>query len=134
MTTTYAELLGQHEIEVPAHLVGDAEVPVITGMQRQGDVFVLPTRAGKVAGLEPIPPQGLAVVRSESGGNTHLLVAEGAVSYAPRNTRADLGTLVVDKGTAWLLHPEHGAQGIGKGTYLIRRQVEQADEIRIVAD
>ena len=79
---TYAEILNAHDIEVPAHLVADAEVPVLTGMQRQGDVIVLPTRAGKVTGLVPVPPEGTAVVRGESGGNTHLLVADGHVRFA----------------------------------------------------
>ena len=132
---TYAEILNAHDIEVPAHLVADAEVPVLTGMQRQGDVIVLPTRAGEVTGLVPVPPEGVVVVRGESGGNTHLLVADGNVRFAKRGVGADMGTLVVDEGAvAYLSHPEHGAQGIGAGTYYVRRQREQADVIRLVAD
>ena len=127
------ELLTQHDIEIPAHLATDAEIPVCTGLQHQGDVFVVPMRPGKVTGLKPIPPQGIAVVRGEAGGNTHLLVGDG--KFAPRHDQGDLGTLVVDKGeTAYLLHPEHGASGIGAGSYIIRRKREQADEIRLIAD
>ena len=68
MSATYAAVLGRHEIEVPAHLVADADVPVVSGLQRQGDVFVIPMRPGNVQGAKPIPREGLAVVRGESGG------------------------------------------------------------------
>ena len=70
------------------------------------------------------------------GGNTHLLVADGPVSWAPSKTRdAVQGTLVVeDQGSAYLVHPEHGLTAVGPGQYVVRRQVEQADELRIVAD
>lgn len=35
---------------------------------------------------------------------------------------------------AYVLHPEHGAMGHAPGTYLVRRQTEQADDERLVAD
>ena len=98
--------------------------------------MVRPMRGGLVAGLAPVPPEGIPVVRGEAGGNTHLLVAEGPVSWAPNTTdRAIQGSLVVEEGgVAYLTHPEHGCQGIGPGHYTVRRQREQAEEIRIVAD
>lgn len=136
-TTTYGALLGAHDIEVPAHLEEQAEIPVLTGLQIQGDVAIVPTRPSAKQG-RPVPPTGVAVVRGESGGHTHLLVGDGAVTWAPVEGRAggqDLGVATVLKGgTAWLLHPEHGANAMGPGAYLIRRQREQADEIRLVAD
>ena len=133
---TIDEVMTKHKVEIPAHLEADAEIHLSTGPIRQGDVFVLPQPEGKIAGLKPIPPEGIAVVRGESGGNTHLLVAEGDVMYAPRdNGTADQGSLLVgDKGVAYLIHPEHGAQGLAPGSYIIRRQREQADEIRLVQD
>lgn len=134
---TMEEVLTPHGVEIPAHLEAQAEVPIVTGAQRQGDVIVLPMRKGKVAGAEAVPAEGIAVVRGENGGNTHLLVADGDVSFAPAETSEPqtLGTLVVsDEGTAFLIHPEHGANAIGTGQYTIRRQREQADEIRTVAD
>lgn len=139
MTTTYSQILDRHQVEIPAHLQADAEIPVLSGMQRQGDVIVIPMRAAKVAGLEPVPADGVAVVRGEVGGNTHLLVADGpGVGWAARNATAtapDLGTLVVPEGSAaYLLHPEHGAQGIAAGDYVIRRQVEAGETQRLVAD
>lgn len=133
--TTYADVLSAHDIELPAHLVADAEIPVVSGkMQRQGDVAIIPMRAGQVDGLKPIPAEGIVVVRGESGGNTHLLVGSGR--WAPNtNDRAVCGTLMVEEGeAAYLTHPEHGGQGIGEGSYIVRRQVEQAEELRIVAD
>lgn len=136
MTATLDTIMTPHSVEIPAHLEAQAEVPLISGKpQRQGDVMVVPMRKGNVAGLKPVPAEGIPVVRGE-GGHTHLLVAEGPVSWAPATPAgANQGTLVVEEGgSAYLIHPEHGATGIGPGHSVIRRQREQADEIRLVAD
>jgi hypothetical protein len=78
------------------------------------------------------------VVRGESGGNTHLLLASGDVRFDQRAATAEdltLGSLIVGDGaTAWLDHPEHGNTGIAPGEYVLRRKREQADELRMVAD
>lgn len=141
MTTTYAELLGRHQVELPAHLQADAEIPILIGMQRQGDLIVIPMRSARVAGQKTVPVEGIPVVRGEAGGNTHLLVPgspDAAVLWASRQASAtdpDLGTLTVPEGqSAYLLHPEHGRQGIGPGDYIVRRQVEAAEQARLVAD
>ena len=133
---TITTLQSKFNTETMDHLLADADVPVLTGAQRQGDILIFPMRPGKVDGLVQVPSEGYPVVRGENGGNTHRLLAEGKVSYAPNTQRGQrLGTLVVEKGaTAWLEHPEHGFNGIGAGTYIINRQREQADEIRLVAD
>ena len=135
--TTYGDLLSTHGVDIPAHLEEQAAIPVLTGMQMQGDVAIIPTKPGAKKGT-PVPPVGVPVVRGESGGNTHLLVAEGAVSWAPvvgNPMLLDLGVVTVPEGaTAFLLHPEHGANAMGAGHYVIRRQREQADELRVVAD
>jgi hypothetical protein len=129
---TITTVFARHDLEVPAHLVADVEIPVCSGLQRQGDIIVVPTRAGKEKGA-PIPTDGVAVVRGENGGNTHLLVGDG--TWAPSRDLLTLGTLTVPRGgVAYLLHPEHGGQGIAPGSYRINRQREQADEIRRVAD
>jgi len=136
MTATIDSIMTKHRVEIPAHLEAQAEVPLISGKpQRQGDVMVIPSRKGKVEGLVPVPPEGVAVVRGD-GGNTHLLVAEGPVFWAPaKGAGAIQGTVVVeDGGSAYLIHQEHGATGIGEGQATIRRQREQHDEIRLVAD
>jgi hypothetical protein len=123
--------------EVPTDLVEDLNVPALTGLQRQGDVIIIPGRRGKDIG-EPIPAEGVAVVRGEAGGNTHLLVAvEGDVRW-----RATAGTDIAEQGVATvpeggqagLVHPEHGLTLMGPGVYRFRRQTEQSDEIRVVQD
>jgi hypothetical protein len=137
MTATLDKIMSPHSVEIPAHLEAQAEVPLISGKpQRQGDVMVIPHRKGEVEGLKPIPPEGVPVARGEAGGNTHLLVGDGAVSWAPRTSDAAvMGVVQVEEGSAaYLIHPEHGATGIGPGQHTIRRQREQADEIRLVAD
>ena len=116
-------------------LDSEIDVPVLTGAQRQGDVIMVPTRPGKSAATL-VPSEGIPVVRGEAGGNTHLLVADGAVLWNPASTGGTtLGLVVIPDGAAaYMLHPEHGAMGMGPGSYIVRRQREQADEIRIVAD
>jgi len=134
---TVTSIMSRHQIASPAHLEVQADVPLRTGIQRQGDVLVAPMRPGQVAGLAPVPAEGVPVVRGESGGHTHLLVAEGDVTWAPAGGREPLmlGTVCVGPDSAaYLIHPEHGATGMAPGLYGIRRQREQADEIRLVAD
>lgn len=135
MTTVHA-VLNDHNVDTS--LVADIDVPVLTGLQRQGDVFVVPTKPGADPG-EPVGRDGVAVVRGEAGGNTHLLVAvEGAVSWRPilRSTLGqDLGVVTVaENAIAGLAHPEHGLQLMGPGAYTVRRQRQQAEEIALVQD
>jgi hypothetical protein len=104
--------------------VTDLDIPVLQGPQRQGDILVLPltddARRGQHAPT-PVPAEGIAVVRSESTGHAHTLIGEGTWTVAVRS--ADLGVLHVTV-TAYLVHPEHAALGIGPGRYLLRRQRE----------
>ena len=111
-------------------LPADADVPVSRGMQRQGDVLVLPVQDGTEQLATPreaaaIPAEGVMVVLGEAGGNGHLLVGDG--SWSPSETGQDLGVVHV-AGEAYLLHPEHAALGIGAGHYRLRRQREQTPE------
>lgn len=133
-TKTYREVLAAHAVEIPAHLLADAEVPVATGLQIQGDVAVVPTRPAVEVG-ELVPAEGVAVVRGEAGGNTHLLVGTDIRWRPVIGGGLEYGVVTVpDGGEAFLLHPEHGATGIGGGCYVLSGQREQADEIRRVAD
>ena len=120
-------ILQEHQAMIDA-LQAEDDIPVLAGLQRQGDVLIIPTRRGNTAGLVPIPPEGIPAVR---GQHTHLLV--GAGSYAARNQGIDLGTLVVDD-VVWMLHDEHGGNAIAAGTYLLRGKQEMAAELRRVAD
>jgi hypothetical protein len=135
MTLTVQEAIDRHGVDVLDHLDRSITIPVLDGLQFQGDVAVVPS---KVNATTPVPEQGIAVVRGENGGNTHMLVAEGPVFFdqqAASATSLVLGTLVVPEGsTAYLAHPEHAYSGIAPGSYELRRQREQAEEIRLVTD
>jgi len=136
---TLAQVIDHHGVDVDAHLDRQVTVPVSTGVQRQGDIIVIPAAAVDYDGpaRTPVPREGVAVVRGENGGNTHLLLADGTAFYDPARGRhdLDLGVLTVAAGaTGYLAHPEHGYAGVGPGTYVVRRQREQADEIRLVED
>jgi hypothetical protein len=78
------------------------------------------------------------VVRGEKGGNTHAIVADGPVFCDTREARATdltLAVLTVPEGSvAYLAHPEHAYTGIGPGSYTLRRQREQSEEMRLVQD
>ena len=121
-------------------LAAQLDIPTIAGLQHQGDVSVVPARmvGDYFIPTTPVPAAGVPVVRGESGGNTHLLLASGDVRLDVRVADAEdltLGSLLVAEGaTAWLDHPEHGNTGIAPGEYVLRRKREQADELRMVAD
>ena len=139
-TLTLADAETTFGIRVDEHHDRDADIPVLTGLQAQGDVIVVPSPRSASA-VTAVPQQGVPVVRGENGGHTHLLLASGTVTWDPSATAGtdpsdlDLGTLTVaDGATAYLAHPEHAYSGIGAGTYVLRRQREQADVARFVAD
>lgn len=134
---TLHDVMTPHSVEIPAHLEAQAEVPLLSGLQRQGDVLIIPMKPGQIAGLAPVPRGGVVVVRGEAGGNTHRLVAAGPVQFAaaPAGGGLALGSLLIPDGAAaFLIHEEHGAAGIAPGAYRVSRQREQADEARLVAD
>lgn len=121
----------------------DLEVPVVSGNQRQGDVYVLKITRDHTDGAQVIGRTGVVVVRAETNtANTHTLhTLTGECLWLP-NARADQsdelvqGWLTVPAGSeATLIHTEeHNVLGIGEGTYEIRRQREYAGEWQRVAD
>lgn len=147
MSMTYGEALALAKVSLPEHLEAEAQVPVLSGPQAQGDLMIVPVAmayddptavperpAGQLIGLD-----GVQVVHGEATGNTHWLHA-GFASPGVAWHRADdglvVGVVTVPAGqTAMLVHTdEHGANGIGPGAYEIRRKREQLDEIAYVAD
>ena len=143
--TTLADLTTVRGFEVLEHLEAEAEVPVLAGIQFQGDVAVIPVHevsdlSYSPSSLEPVAAEGVEVVRGENGGHTHLLVADAGVARwtGQVQDREELAVGVVDVapgGAAYLIHAEHGGTGLAPGRYAIRRQREQADqERRLVAD
>jgi hypothetical protein len=134
---TLAEVTGRHGFEVLEHLETDLEVPVLDGMQAQGDLFVVPLGrdAARDAG-DLVPAAGIAVIAAVGGGHEHRLFAgaPGTAWFRQRGgSGQDIGVLECTE-PAYLLHPEHGATGVAPGAYVLRRQREQADEERLVAD
>lgn len=134
-TSTLATLVDTHGVGVLDHLDRQVTIPVLTGLQRQGDVLVIPTPHTDPATTD-VPVKGVAVVRGENGGNTHTIVGDGHCDTRLASaTDLTLAVLTVPAGgVAYLAHPEHGYTGIGPGTYTLLRQREQADELRVVQD
>lgn len=135
---TTTEMIKATGVEVITEQDFDLEIPVLASVQRQGDVLVYPVIAGHSA-TTTVPLTGTPVVRGENGGNTHAIYAADGPVYcdvAAASTRdLRVALLSVPEGsTAYLGHPEHGYMGIGPGSYEIRRQREQAEEMRMVAD
>jgi hypothetical protein len=135
MATT-TQLIEATGVQVDTLQDFDIEIPILGGVQRQGDVIVLPRN---VKAATAVTAAGTPVVRGENGGNTHAIyAADGPVfcdTIAGTVGNLRVATLSVPEGsTAYLGHPEHGYMGIAPGDYEIRRQREQAEEMRIVAD
>lgn len=134
---TVADLIEAFGTNVITALEMDMQVPVLDGLQRQGDVLIRPA---DVRAYTSVPATGTPVVRGENGGNTHAIYAADGpvfcdVSQIPNSTDLRAATLTVPDGsTAYLGHPEHGYMGVAPGSYEIRRQREMAEEMRMVAD
>ena len=136
MSTTYAQMREATGLALVTDYADDLTIPVLAGMQRQGDVIVIP----RGTALEGPVVTECPVVRGESGGNTHAIYADSGAGVRCLAVPASPSSLTVawltvpEGGTAWLGHPEHGYLGIAPGAYEIRRQREMADELRVVAD
>jgi hypothetical protein len=131
---------------VLAALAADADIPVITGAPViQGDIAILPADGLVAAAAEPLPAGGVVLARGQ-GGHAHLLL--GRVLYAPgRPGGQTVGTITVPDGeTGYVAHgdgspvsalsrdAEHALAAFGAGTWVARRQREQAGEVRLAAD
>lgn len=134
---TLAEITRTHGFEVLEHLEADAEIPVNDGLQAQGDLFIVPRprAAGAATSGGTIPATGIAVIEAIGGGHEHRLFASvpGTAHFTETGGGQGIGILECTE-PAYVIHPEHGATGIAPGTYELRRQREQADEERLVAD
>jgi hypothetical protein len=142
-TLTLADLTARTGLDVLRHLEREVTIPVIDGIQAQGDLLVIP-----IAVLAPdaqwsyrnveivdsahwreVPGVGIEVLRAGTGGNPHTLVADPGTCRWTTGVRDPerlaLGALRTT-GVAYLIHPEHGGSGIAPGCYVIRRQRERA--------
>lgn len=144
MTVTLGTLAARTGLAVDPHLASDIAIPVVAGPQAQGDLVVIPIDmlAAAVtvrpdAGWVQVSAGGVEVIRGAAMGNPHQLVADaGTCRWTTQATDRDGLAIGVLEASApvWLLHREHGATGIAPGTYVVRRQREQADALRLVAD
>ncbi|MFB4276096.1 MULTISPECIES: hypothetical protein [unclassified Nonomuraea] len=145
MTVTLASLSRQTGLAVLDHLEQSVRIPVVDGLQAQGDLIVipLPVVAGSVqarpeARWQHVPPEGVELLRGAAGGNPHTLVAEpGTCRWTTQVTDSDRLAIGMFTATAvvHLLHPEHGGSGCAPGTYVVRRQREhEGHRARLVAD
>src|SRR5688500_4725632 len=83
MTITLAELTRISGLDVLDHLEREVAIPVVDGIQAQGDLIVIPIAVLGNNILVPqhqqwreVPPPGVELLRSAGGGNPHTLVAE----------------------------------------------------------
>ena len=133
---TLADITEATGFAVLEHLEAEADVPVLGGLQAQGDLFIVPIT--KIQDRElpgPVPAEGIAVIEAIGGGHEHRLFASvpGTATFSTASSGQAIGVLDCTA-AAYILHPEHGATGIAPGTYELRRQREQADQERLVAD
>jgi hypothetical protein len=134
MIITLADLTRMSGLDVLDHLEREVAIPIVDGLQAQGDLIVIPaamldefsrTTDGN---WREIPPTGIELLRSASGGNPHTLVGEPRTClWTTRGTDPEqlhIGTLRNNR-PAFLIHPEHGGTGIAPGIWVIRRQRER---------
>ena len=144
MTMTLTAALARHNITAADEALAEIEVPVLAGMQRQGDVLIVPRPrigAAERTRMTLVPREGVHVVRGEATGNSHILDAvEGVVLWGPHESRDPddlvLGIVHVEvDSVAHLIHTEeHGCNALAAGTYVLTGKRQMADEIRKVAD
>lgn len=113
------------------------EIPFLDGVQAQGDVLVVPSKASIGAGAEVVE-RHVDIVPSENGGHAHtIVVVPGTVCKIRFDRTGDPNVIarVECNGPVVLTHMEHGGNGMLAGTYEFRRQVEwDGAEERRVAD
>ncbi|WP_442810181.1 hypothetical protein [Streptomyces sp. W16] len=135
--TTLADLTRRSGLDVLDHLEREVAIPVVDGLQAQGDLIVVPyafvARAVTLltAAWREVPAAGIELLRSAAGGNPHTLVADPGTCRWNPNVRDTMGLalgMIETSAVAYLIHPEHGGTGIAPGRYVVRRQRERDTE------
>ncbi|WP_260479029.1 hypothetical protein [Kibdelosporangium aridum] len=127
-----AELLSRTGLDVLSHLSREVTVPVIDGLQAQGDLIVIPASFVPQIRLSwfnerEVPPGGVELVRGVAGNNPHTLVADPGTCRWTRGVHDSQGLGIaafVNTAPVYLIHPEHGGTGVAPGTWVVRRQRE----------
>jgi hypothetical protein len=127
-----AELVDRTSVAALDHLERDTTIPIIDGLQAQGDLIVIPLsmlpETPSPNHWKLVPPEGEHLVRGADGRNPHVLVADpGTCSCSqPWGPELDLAYLE-NTAPVYLLHPEHGGTGIAPGSWVVRRQRERSN-------
>ncbi|MEU8635600.1 hypothetical protein AB0C38_25835 [Amycolatopsis sp. NPDC048633] len=123
-----AELLDRTGLDVLAHLDRQVDVPVIDGLQAQGDLMVVPvemaTAVRAQGGWHALPAEGAELVRGGDGTNPHTLVGSCELTTWVSDPEGLAVAAIDNAAPVYLVHPEHGATGIAPGRWLVRRQRE----------
>ncbi|MFS8102481.1 hypothetical protein LFM09_35685 [Lentzea alba] len=122
-----AELVDLTSVDALDHLERESTIPVVDGLQAQGDLIVIPLQmlghAPEENASRWVPANGIHLVTGGSGRNPHVLVAHpGTCRWSDAQDR-DVG-VVENTAPVYLLHPEHGGTGIAPGRWVVRRQRE----------
>lgn len=130
-----ANLLDKTGLDVLDHLERNITVPVVDGLQAQGDLIVVPAAVLTTVTPSPgarwqdVPAAGVELVRGVAGNNPHTLAADAGTcrwtSHVIDRLRLTIAA-IVNTAPAYLIHPEHGATGIAPGRWYVRRQQERA--------
>jgi hypothetical protein len=140
-----ATLLDASGLSVLDHLEREADIPVLDGLQAQGDLLVIPAdlvhvvRLPRGVHLLPLPATGAELVRGVAGNNPHTLVADRDTCWWTAHAHDPLGLAIAvfeNIAPAYLVHPEHGGTGIAPGRWIVRRQQERGNLAvrRLIAD
>lgn len=134
-----AELVDRTSVAALDHLERDTTIPVVDGLQAQGDLIVIPysmlTDPPDQNGSRWVPPEGVHLVEGVGGRNPHVLVADpDTCTWHP--IWRDGVAVLENTAPVYLLHPEHGGTGIAPGRWLVRRQRERTGghTVTLVAD
>ncbi|NKE62529.1 hypothetical protein FXN61_39685 [Lentzea sp. PSKA42] len=125
-----AELVDRTSVDTLDHLERETTVPVVDGLQAQGDLIVIPFSmfAGppEQNASRWVPAEGIHLVQGADGRNPHVLVADpGTCTWSPAGD-PELGLGIVENtAPVYLLHPEHGGTGIAPGRWVVRQQRER---------
>ena len=144
-TATFATLKERfaETTEFVGDFAADLDIPVLTGPQCQGDVSICPLHLygskPRFGETHPVNRTGVEVIRGGAMNNAHTLrTIDASVTWKPVAFSSEgvaLGLLTVPDGAqCFLEHVEHGYNAIGAGSFVIGRQREQADVVRMVED
>ncbi|MFI2350030.1 hypothetical protein ACH492_23855 [Streptomyces sp. NPDC019443] len=147
-TMTLADLTTRTGLDVLDHLEREVTIPVVDGLQAQGDLIVIPhallegVTVSEHARRREVPSAGIELLRSAAGGNPHTVAADPGTCYWTARVVDPQGLalgMIETTAIAYLIHPEHGGTGIAPGRYVIRRQRERGEGTsrtsdRLVAD